>query len=111
MRLDEIDVKILGYLQPEAHISNVELAERVGLSAAPCLRRVRALEDAGVIRRYVALLDPAADNLNVPVLVRVSLDRQLAERFRMFDKVILRRPEVLTCEVMTDHRTFCCESW
>ena len=57
MQLDEIDLKILKYLQGRARISNVELADAVGLSPAPCLRRVRALEEAGIIRQYVALLD------------------------------------------------------
>lgn len=106
MKLDEIDVKILQHLQREARISNVELANRVGLSPAPCLRRVRALEEAGVIRKYVALLDPRALNLNVTVLVQVSLDRQVAERFQMFEQAIRERPEVLECDVLTGPSDF-----
>lgn len=106
MKLDEIDVKILQHLQREARISNVELANRVGLSPAPCLRRVRALEEAGVIRKYVALLDPRALNLNVTVLVQVSLDRQVAERFQMFEQAIRDRPEVLECDVLTGPSDF-----
>ncbi len=106
MKLDEIDVKILHHLQREARISNVELANRVGLSPAPCLRRVRALEEAGVIRKYVALLDPRALNLNVTVLVQVSLDRQVAERFQMFEHAIRERPEVLECDVTTGPSDF-----
>ncbi|MEQ1896877.1 MAG: Lrp/AsnC family transcriptional regulator [Vicinamibacterales bacterium] len=106
MKLDEIDVKILHHLQREARISNVELANRVGLSPAPCLRRVRALEEAGVIRKYVALLDPRALNLNVTVLVQVSLDRQVAERFQMFEHAIRDRPEVLECDVTTGPSDF-----
>jgi len=97
--LDDIDVRILHHLQREARISNVELAERVGLSPAPCLRRVRALEEAGVIRKYVALLDPAALNLNVTVLVQVSLDRQVDEHFKIFEEAVMQRPEVLECYV------------
>jgi DNA-binding Lrp family transcriptional regulator len=106
MQLDEIDIKILQHLQREARISNVELADRVGLSPAPCLRRVRALERAGVIRKYVALLDPRALNLNVTVLVQVSLDRQVAERFQVFEQAILDRPEVLECDVTTGPSDF-----
>ena len=106
MKLDEIDVKILHHLQREARISNVELANRVGLSPAPCLRRVRSLEEAGVIRKYVALVDPRALNLNVTVLVQVSLDRQVAERFQMFEHAIRDRPEVLECDVTTGPSDF-----
>lgn len=106
MQLDEIDIKILQHLQREARISNVDLADRVGLSPAPCLRRVRALEQAGVIRKYVALLDPRALNLNVTVLVQVSLDRQVAERFQVFEQAILDRPEVLECDVTTGPSDF-----
>lgn len=106
MKLDEIDIKILHHLQREARISNVELANRVGLSPAPCLRRVRALEESGVIRKYVALLDPRALNLNVTVLVQVSLDRQVAERFQMFEQAVRERPEVLECDVLTGPSDF-----
>ncbi len=104
--LDDIDITILHHLQREARISNVELAERVGLSPAPCLRRVRALEEAGIIRKYVALLDPAALNLNVTVLVQVSLDRQVDEHFQIFEQAILQRPEVLECYVTTGPSDF-----
>jgi Lrp/AsnC family leucine-responsive transcriptional regulator len=106
MKLDEIDVKILHHLQHEARISNVELANRVGLSPAPCLRRVRALEEGGVIRKYVALLDPRALNLDVTVLVQVSLDRQVAERFQIVEQAIRERPEVLECDVTTGPSDF-----
>ena len=104
--LDDIDISILHHLQREARISNVELAERVGLSPAPCLRRVRALEEAGIIRKYVALLDPSALNLNVTVLVQVSLDRQVDEHFQIFEEAILQRPEVLECYVTTGPSDF-----
>ncbi len=84
----------------------MELANRVGLSPAPCLRRVRALEEAGVIRKYVALLDPRALNLSVEVIVQVSLDRQVAERFQLFEDAIRDRPEVLECDVTTGPSDF-----
>jgi len=99
--LDEIDIKILERLQAQARIPNVELAEQVGLSPAPCLRRVRALEEAGVIRKYVTLLNPAAVNLGVTVLVQITLDLQIEGRLEIFEKAILQRPEVLECYLMT----------
>ncbi len=101
MRLDEIDYRILRTLQSDARISNVDLADRVGLSPAPCLRRVNALESAGVIRQYVALLDPGAVALGVTVFVQISLDLQVEGRLELFEQAILRRPEVLECYLMT----------
>ncbi len=98
---DEIDRKILKELQENARISNVDLADRVGLSAAPCLRRVRGLEEAGVIRKYVTLLDPAAVSMGVTVFVQISLDLQVENRLDVFERAILKRPEVLECYLMT----------
>ncbi|MBI4485616.1 MAG: Lrp/AsnC family transcriptional regulator, partial [Acidobacteria bacterium] len=71
MHLDEIDYALLEHLQQQARITNVDLADQVGLSPAPCLRRVQALEKAGVIRRYVALVSPSAVGREVTVLVRI----------------------------------------
>jgi DNA-binding Lrp family transcriptional regulator len=101
IHLDEIDIKILRRLQEQARISNVELADLVGLSPAPCLRRVRALEQAGVVRRYVTLVNPAAVNLNVTVFVQITLDLQVEGRLEIFEQAIMRRPEVLECYLMT----------
>jgi DNA-binding Lrp family transcriptional regulator len=101
IQLDDIDLKILRKLQGQARISNVDLADQVGLSPAPCLRRVRALEHAGVVRRYVALIDPAAVNLGVTVFVQITLDLQVEGRLEIFEQAILRRPEVLECYLMT----------
>jgi len=101
VKLDEIDIRILNRLQDDARVSNVELAEAVGLSPAPCLRRVRALEEAGVIRRYVTLLDPSAVSLNVTVFVQITLDLQVEGRLEIFEQAIMRRPEVLECYLMT----------
>jgi Lrp/AsnC family leucine-responsive transcriptional regulator len=100
-QLDDIDLRILGRLQEEARISNVELADEIGLSPAPCLRRVRELEEAGIIRKYVTLLEPGAVNLGVTVFVQISLDLQLEGRLEIFEQAILRRPEVLECYLMT----------
>jgi Lrp/AsnC family transcriptional regulator, leucine-responsive regulatory protein len=99
--MDEIDRKILAALQEDARITNAELADRVGLSAAPCLRRVRALEQSKVIRRYVTLIDPAAVDLTVTVFVQISLDLQVENRLDLFERAIARRPEVLECYLMT----------
>jgi Lrp/AsnC family leucine-responsive transcriptional regulator len=99
--LDAIDIKILQQLQEHARISNVELADQVGLSPAPCLRRVRALEQAGVIRKYVTLLDPGALDLGVTVFVQITLDLQVEGRLEIFEQAIMRRPEVLECYLMT----------
>ncbi len=99
--LDEIDVRILSCLQDEARLSNVDLAERVGLTPAPCLRRVRALEDAGVIRQYAALVDPGAVQLGVTVFVRITLVQQIEKRLETFEAAIRRHPEVMECYLMT----------
>jgi DNA-binding Lrp family transcriptional regulator len=101
VQLDDIDLKILEHLQQNARIANVDLAERVGLSPAPCLRRVRALEEAGVIRRYLALVDQAALNIGVTVFVQVTLDLQVEGRLEIFENAIMKRPEVLECYLMT----------
>ena len=74
LKLDEIDYALLRHIQQHARVSNVELADRIGLSPAPCLRRVQALERAGVIKRYVALLNPNAVGRDVTVFVQISLD-------------------------------------
>jgi DNA-binding Lrp family transcriptional regulator len=100
VQLDEIDRKILQELQENARISNVELASRVGLSPAPCLRRVRALEELGVIQKYVTLLDANAVDLGVTVFVQVSLNLQVEGRLDTFEEAIMRRPEVLECYMM-----------
>jgi Lrp/AsnC family transcriptional regulator, leucine-responsive regulatory protein len=99
--LDAIDRKILALLQEDARLANVELADKVGLSPSPCLRRVRELETAGVIRRYVTLLDPAAVGLPVSVFVNVTLERQVEQALERFETVILKRPEVMECYLMT----------
>ena len=101
LRLDAIDVRILALLQERADIPNVELAEAVGLSPSPCLRRVRLLEEAGIIRRRVTLLDPRAVDLAVNVFVSVTLEKQVEERLQEFETAVRRRPEVMACYLMT----------
>lgn len=101
LKLDAIDLKILAVLQDDADISNVELAERVGLSPSPCLRRVRMLEEAKIIRKRVTLLDARAIALTVNVFVNVTLEKQVRERLRDFEKEVVKRPEVVECYLMT----------
>ncbi len=99
--LDETDRRILKTLQADARISNVALAEAVGLSPSPCLRRVKALEDQGVIRRYVALVDPAALDLTMNVFIQVSLERQSEDALEVFEAAMREHPEVMECYLMS----------
>ena len=99
--LDAIDLRILAALQENARIANTELAAAVGLSPAPCLRRVRALEEDGVIRKHVSLVNPGAVGLPVSVFVSISLERQVEEALKRFERVIRARPEVMECYLMT----------
>jgi len=98
---DSIDRSILAELQRDAGITNQELAERVGLSASPCLRRVKALEDAGIIQKRVALLDAKKLGLSLTALIQISMDRHTPERFANFEDVVKRCPEVQTCYLIT----------
>ncbi|HYH17122.1 MAG TPA: Lrp/AsnC family transcriptional regulator [Azospirillum sp.] len=99
--IDRIDRSILTELQQDGRVTNNDLAQRVGLSPSPCLRWVKALEESGVIRRYVALLDPAAIDLSVNVFVNVTLERQVEERLEAFEAAVVQWPEVLECYLMT----------
>ena len=99
--LDEIDIQILDALQADAKLTNVALAERVGLSASPCLARVKALEDERVIDRYVALVNPRAVGLGVSVFIQVTLEKQVTKSLDVFESAIQRRPEVMECYLMT----------
>jgi Lrp/AsnC family leucine-responsive transcriptional regulator len=99
--LDKIDERILAALQADGRISNQDLAERVGLSPSPCLRRVRQLEAAGVISGYVTLLDPGALGLDVTAFVRVRLDQQVDRHLVAFEAAVTALPEVMECYLMT----------
>ena len=103
--LDATDRKILVLLQADGRMSLAELAEKVGLSPSPCLRRVRMLED-GVISRYVAVLDQRAVGLPVSVFVSIKLEKQRQESLDRFAKAIERWPEVLECYLMTGSRDY-----
>lgn len=99
--MDEIDRKILRILQEDSSIQNQALAARVGLSPSPCLRRVKALEAAGVIRRYVALLDGKAVGAGFVAFVEVRLERQSETWSIRFETAVLARPEVTRCSFVT----------
>ena len=101
LQLDSIDWKILGLLQADARMANVELARAVGLSPSPCLHRVRALERAGYISRYVTLLDALRVGLKVSVFIQVTLERQIESALERFENAIRGRPEVMECYLMT----------
>ncbi len=99
--LDATDRRILRLLQQDGSISNHDLAERVGLSDTPCARRVRRLEEQGVILRQVTLLDPEKLGLKLTAMVSVSMDRHTPDRFESFERAIVRLPEVLECSIVT----------
>ena len=99
--LDRTDYRILYHLQNNARISNTELADAVGLSPSPCLRRVKALEQAGVVKRYVGIVDPKAVGLPISVFVSVSLNRQERAGLEAFERSIASYKEVMECYLMT----------
>jgi len=101
MQLDGFDRRILEALQAEGRISNQELAERIGLSPSPCLRRVRALEESGLIAGYRAILDAAKLGLSLLALIHISMDRHTPERFANFEQKVADLPEVLECLLIT----------
>jgi Lrp/AsnC family transcriptional regulator, leucine-responsive regulatory protein len=106
LELDSIDKKILQALQRNARIANTDLADEVGLTPAPCLRRVKRLEDAGVISRYTALLEPKPLGLGLTVFVTITLDRQTKRTYDDFAREMQTRPEVLECYLLLGERDF-----
>jgi len=101
MKLDRYDREILRILQEEGRISNQELADRIGLSPSPCLRRVQAIEKAGLITGYRALVDAKALGLSLMALIQISMDQHTPERFENFEAKIKAIPEVLECLLIT----------
>lgn len=98
---DRIDRRILTELQQDGGLTNQALAERVGLSPSPCLRRVKALEEAGVIGKRVTLLDRKKLGLSLTALIQISMDRHTPERFENFESTVKRFPEVQSCFLIT----------
>ena len=97
MTIDRYDAAILKALQREGRLSNRELAERVGLSAAPCWRRVKRLEEEGYIQDYIALVNPKKVGLQVFAFLEISLDNHHPETLQAFDDVVQTSPEILEC--------------
>lgn len=101
MRLDSVDISILNRLQEQGRLTNAELAERVGLSASACHRRVKALEGAGIIDRYVAILSELALGRGITVYVQVTLDNQKRDTLVAFEEAVEHVPEVMECYLMS----------
>ena len=101
MTFDRYDRKILEVLQQNGNISNHDLADQIGLSASPCLRRVRSLEENGIIIGYRTLLDAKELGLTLMALIHISMDRHTPERFANFETEISALPEVMECLLIT----------
>jgi len=100
-KLDRTDVAILNSMQENSRIPNADLARSVILSPTPCFNRVKAMEELGVIRKQVTLLEPAVLGLHVNVFIQVSLEKQVEDALSVFEKAIGDRPEVMECYLMT----------
>ncbi|MEE9328637.1 MAG: Lrp/AsnC family transcriptional regulator [Parvularculaceae bacterium] len=101
MKLDQIDRKILHHLQENARITNADLADKVGLSPTPCLRRLRRLENDGIIKGYHTEIDCEALGIGVTVIIMVKLEREDEASLRNFEKEFTERPEVMECYLVT----------
>ncbi|OJX81392.1 Lrp/AsnC family transcriptional regulator [Magnetospirillum sp. 64-120] len=106
VKLDRIDRRILADLQADGRMTNVELARRAGISAPPCLRRVRALEEAGYIKGYHAEIEPHALGFNVTVFAHVGLNSQAEADLRSFEDLVLAWPEVRECHMLAGETDF-----
>ena len=101
MQLDKLDKRILQELQRDGAITNLELADRIGLSPSPCARRVRQLEEAGIIKGQVTVLNPSKLELKLTALIQISMDRHTPDRFEQFQQAISSYPEVIECQLIT----------
>ena len=106
LKLDDVDRQILRDLQDDGRMTNVELAKRAGISAPPCLRRVRALEDAGVVRGYHADLDAEALGYNVHVFAFVGLTSQAEMDLQAFEEMVAEWPQVRECHMLMGETDF-----
>ena len=105
MELDRYDRQTLEILQRDGRISNQDLADRIGLSPSPCLRRVRTLEEAGLITGYRALLDAKKLGLSLMALIGISMDQHTPERFANLESAIAEIPEILECLLITGQQS------
>lgn len=101
MKLDRIDRRILEHMQRNGRISNLELADAVGLSPTPCSRRVKRLEESGIIDRHVTLLNQSRLGLKLTAFITIEMDRHTPERFETFEREVREFPEVIECAVVT----------
>jgi len=101
MKLDRYDLEILRVLQEDGRISNQELADRISLTPSPCLRRLHALEEAGLITGYRALLDAKKLGLSLTALILISMDQHTPERLGNFEAEVVKIPDVLECLLIT----------
>jgi Lrp/AsnC family transcriptional regulator, leucine-responsive regulatory protein len=101
MRLDSYDLKILALLQADGGLTNQEVAERIGLSPSPCSRRIKQLEESGVISGRHVRLSPQALGLDLTVLLHIRMDRHTPERFEQFEAAVRQHPEVQECYLIT----------
>lgn len=106
MTLDAIDRRLLAALQINGRLSATELAEKVGLTTSPCLRRIRNLEEAGVIQGYSTVIDQTKVGLPVSVFVSIKLERQREDAMLGFEEAVRRWPEVVECYLMTGTRDY-----
>jgi len=101
MDLDKQDKRILATLQHDGSVTNLELADKIGLSPSPCARRVKQLEEAGFINKKVALLNANKLNLKLTALIQISMDKHTPDRFELFEKKVSQYPEVMECLLIT----------
>ena len=101
IKLDKTDKQILQLMQDNARISNLELADSIGLSPTPCSRRVKRLVESGLISNHVTLLNPAELGLNLTAMIGITMDRHTPERFEHFEDAIKQLPEVMECLIVT----------
>ena len=101
MGLDRQDKRILATLQQDGSVTNLELAEKIGLSPSPCARRVKQLEEAGFINKKVTLLNANKLNLKLTALIQISMDKHTPDRFELFEKEVSQYPEVIECLLIT----------
>ena len=103
MKMDRIDRRILEAVQRNGRITNLELADKIGLSPSPCARRVKRLEDDGIIDHSVTLLNPAKLGLKLTAFVQISMDKHTPDRFENFEAHVRDYPEVIECYLITGH--------
>ncbi|MCR8923337.1 Lrp/AsnC family transcriptional regulator [Dasania sp. GY-MA-18] len=101
VKLDAIDKHILSLMQRDGRMSNLELADKVGLSPTPCSRRVKRLEESGIIDSHVTLLNQRALGLKLTAILSISMDKHTPERFEHFEAAIADFPEVVECNIVT----------